>query len=122
MRCRPGMSCIGDRLAGYRDIIPVRYYPASIKRLVFCEKERFVVVAAALAEAGGQFNFRVAGVLPIHVSSHLEELPEVLAETNYLARRAIHDYRPHLMYVHISILVPWGFRKWRPTIAYKLWI
>ena len=80
------MSCIGDRLAGYHAIIPVRYYPASIKRLVFCEKERFVgFVAAALAEAGGQFNFRLAGMFPIHVSGHLEELPEVLAEPNYLA-------------------------------------
>ena len=95
MRCRPGTWWHGNRRHGYRDIIPVRYYPASIKRLVFCEEERLVVVAAALAEAGGQFNFRLTGVHSIHVPSHLEELPEVLAETNYLACRAIHDYRPH---------------------------
>ena len=86
MRWRPGMSCIGDRLGGYRDIIPVRYYPASIKRLVFWEEERLIVVAAALAEAGGQCNFRLAGMFPIHVSGHLEELPQVLAAPNYLAR------------------------------------
>ena len=90
------MSYTGDRLAGYHAIIPVRYYPASIKRLVFCEKERLIgFVAAALAEAGGQFNFWFAHVLVVHVPSHLEELPQVLAETDYLACRAVHDYRPH---------------------------
>ena len=76
MRCRPGMSYSGGRLVGSPDIIPVRYYPASIERLVFCEKERLVgFVAAALTEAGGQFNFRFAHVLVVHVPSHLEELP-----------------------------------------------
>ena len=89
------MSYSGSRVPGYPDIIPVRYYPASIKRLVFCEKERLIVVAAALAEAGGQFNFWFAHVLVVHVPSHIEELPQVLAETEYLTCRAVHDYRPH---------------------------
>ena len=90
------MSYSGGRPPGSPDIIPVRYYPASIKRLVFCEEEWFVrFVAAALAEAGGQFNFWFAHVLVVHVPSHLEELPQVLAETDYLTCRAVHDNRPH---------------------------